>query len=50
MAEEANIDSTEPRNVVRRFMKSAWATDLPEGLFDEAGFITSRLLEYARYV
>ncbi len=46
-AEEANFDSTEPRNLVRRFMKSAWATDLPEGLFDEAGFITSRLLEYA---
>ena len=46
--EEVSTDPTEPHNVTRRFLKSAWATDLPEDLFDEAGFITSRLLEYAQ--
>jgi len=45
--EEVSSDLTIPGNMVRRFMKSQWAHDLPSDLFEEAPFITSRLLEYA---
>jgi hypothetical protein len=45
--EELNADPTEPRNLVRRFLKSAWATNLPDDLFEEAGYIIGRLVEYA---
>ena len=45
--EDVSADSTQPRNVIRRFLRSAWATDLPDDLFEDAPFITSRLLEYA---
>jgi hypothetical protein len=46
--EDATADLTKPDSIVRRFMKSVWATDLPDDLFEDARFITNRLLEYAR--
>ena len=47
-AEETDIDPTEPRNLVRRFLNSAWATNLPNDLLEDALYITSQLLEYAQ--
>jgi len=45
--DELNADPAEPRTLIKRFLKSAWATNLPEGLVEEAGYITNQLLEYA---
>jgi hypothetical protein len=45
--EDVSSDLTVPANMVRRFMKSQWAADLPQDLFEDAPFITRRLLEYA---
>jgi len=45
--EDAGADSTQPDTIVRRFLMSVWAIDLPDDLFEDAPFITSRLLEYA---
>jgi len=45
--EDVSSDLTVPDNMVRRFMKSQWAASLPQDLFEDAPFITRRLLEYA---
>jgi hypothetical protein len=45
--EDVGSGLTVPGNMVRRFMKSQWVGDLPQDLFDDAPFITRRLLEYA---
>jgi hypothetical protein len=45
--EDMNAAPTEPRSMVRRFIRSAWAMNLPRDLLENASFITNRLLEYA---
>jgi hypothetical protein len=45
--EDMNAPVTEPHSKVRRFLRSAWATDLPRDLSGEAPFIIGRLLDYA---
>lgn len=39
--DELNADPAEPRTLIKRFLKSAWATNLPEGLVEEAGYSSS---------
>jgi hypothetical protein len=46
--EDARADAAAADSILRRFVRSAWAADLPQDLREDAPFIISGVLEYAQ--